>query len=71
MGLAVEDSNGEQLGRVVAVHFGDAQDRLVIDVDGRRSEIPFVDELVPEVDLEAGRVVVAPIDGLLRAEATE
>ena len=71
VGLKVVDAGRVPLGTVVAVHFGDAQDRLVVDVDGVRSEIPFVDELVPEVDLEEGVVIVAPLEGLLRAKAAE
>ena len=45
---------------------GAAQDRLVILLpDGREAQVPFVAALVPEVDLEAGRVVVDAPPGLL------
>ncbi|AGY56362.1 ribosome maturation factor RimM [Gloeobacter kilaueensis] len=40
-------------------------------VDGRRVLVPFVEALVPEVDLEAGRIVVVPIAGLLDPENAE
>ena len=33
--------------------------------DGRDTLVPFVSALVPEVDLEAGRVVVADRPGLV------
>jgi 16S rRNA processing protein RimM len=51
-------------GRVVAVVPGPAQDRLVIERDGARFEVPFVDELVPSVDLAAGQIEVVEIEGL-------
>jgi 16S rRNA processing protein RimM len=66
IGCRVVDPSGANLGSVVAVEFGAAQDRLVIETaDGRRGEVPFVDALVPEVDVEH-RVMVADLpDGLL------
>lgn len=51
-------------GRVVALVQGSAQDRLVIERDGTRFEVPFVEPLVPVVDLEAGIVEVVEIEGL-------
>lgn len=51
-------------GVVVGVSHGPAQDRLVVERDGARFEIPFVDELVPTVDIEAGFLEVSEIDGL-------
>ncbi len=51
-------------GTVVDVAFGTAQDRLVIEREGVRFEVPFVEALVPLVDVEAGYVEVAEIDGL-------
>ncbi|MGD2060958.1 MAG: ribosome maturation factor RimM [Acidimicrobiia bacterium] len=51
-------------GRVTEVSHGVAQDRLVIARGDSHFEIPFVDELVPVVDLEAGYVEIIEIDGL-------
>jgi 16S rRNA processing protein RimM len=51
-------------GKVVEVVHGPTQDRLVIERDGVRFEIPFVDELVPTVDVGAGYVEVIEIEGL-------
>nr|WP_201762022.1 ribosome maturation factor RimM [Nonomuraea sp. K271] len=65
IGLAVETASGEPVGEVTDVlHHG--QDLLVV----RRKEaddalIPFVKALVPVVDVEAGRLVVDPPEGLL------
>ena len=65
-GLAVVDPAGTVLGSVGGLELGAAQDRLVILLpDGRRAQVPFVEVLVPEVDLEGGRVVVDAPPGLL------
>jgi 16S rRNA processing protein RimM len=65
-GLAVVDPAGTVLGEVGGLELGAAQDRLVILLpDGREAQVPFVATLVPEVDLEAGRVVVDAPPGLL------
>ncbi|HWB88700.1 MAG TPA: ribosome maturation factor RimM [Acidimicrobiia bacterium] len=51
-------------GVVVGVSHGSAQDRLVIERDGRRFEVPFVDELVPVVDPAGGFVEITEIEWL-------
>ena len=65
-GLAVVDPAGAVLGEIGGLELGAAQDRLVILLpDGREAQVPFVTALVPEVDLEGGRVVVDAPPGLL------
>lgn len=65
VGLGVVSTDGDQIGTVVGFIEGHAQARLdVTTEDGRRFEIPFVYDLVPEVDLESGTVTVNPIPGL-------
>ncbi|MGN0062945.1 MAG: ribosome maturation factor RimM [Nocardioides sp.] len=66
VGLVALDLEGTELGLVTAVVHGAAQDLLSIRTpDGRDALVPFVAALVPEVDLEAGRVVVADRPGLV------
>ena len=66
VGLRVVDPSGTELGEVAGLVIGAAQDRLVVRLpDGREAQVPFVAALVPEVDLEAGRVVVDAPPGLL------
>jgi len=60
IGLSVRPGGGE----VIAVAHGSAQDRLVIERDDDRFEVPFVQALVPIVDLEQGYVEIREIDGL-------
>ena len=66
VGLVAVDIDGTPLGEVKAVVHGSAQDLLSVHTpDGRDTLVPFVSALVPEVDLEAGRVVVADRPGLV------
>lgn len=57
VGLAVAEEGGGELGRVEAVEPGIANDVLRLDSD---VALPLVDACVREVDLQAGRIVVAP-----------
>ena len=74
VGLAVhdvDDVDGDPLGEVVRLLHG-AQDLLVVRTpEGREALVPFVAALVPEVDLAAGRVVVADRPGLVRPAAED
>ena len=67
VGLAVEDADGKRLGRVVAVQNFGAEDLLEIkpDTGGQTLLVPFRRSTVPEVDLDGGRLVIAPPEGLL------
>ena len=66
MGLTALDLEGTVLGEVAALVHGGAQDLLTVRTDDRRDAlVPFVKELVPEVDLAARRVVVADRPGLV------
>jgi 16S rRNA processing protein RimM len=59
-GLAVRPGGGV----VVEVVNGPAQDRLLIDRDGQRFEVPFVKEFFPVVDVENGFIELEEIPGL-------
>jgi len=66
MGLTVFDETGGQVGVVERVIFGPGQDRLVIITgDGVSFEVPFVDDLVPLVDIGARRIEINSIPGLI------
>ncbi len=68
IGLKAETGDGDTLGTVKAVHnFGAGDIIEIVDESGggpgERKEdlmVPFTAELVPEVDLTEGRIVVAP-----------
>ncbi|HET6560574.1 MAG TPA: ribosome maturation factor RimM [Marmoricola sp.] len=66
VGLAVVTTDGREVGTVAEVLHPGAQDLLVVDREGRDAAlVPFVSALVPEVDLDGGRLVVADRPGLL------
>ncbi|WP_284978258.1 ribosome maturation factor RimM [Arthrobacter sp. fls2-241-R2A-200] len=53
------------VGKVAALTTLPAQDLLTVTTDdGKEILIPFVDEIVPEVNVEDGYIVVTPPDGL-------
>ena len=64
VGLRAEHVDGPVLGAVVALDAGVAQDLLVVDTGRGRVLVPFVAELVPEVDVAGGRVLLDPPGGL-------
>ncbi|MGF1667164.1 MAG: ribosome maturation factor RimM [Acidimicrobiia bacterium] len=66
VGLRVVDHTGAARGVVDAIVEGVAQDRLAVTTtEGLEVEVPFVSELVPLVDIEAGFVQLADVEGLL------
>lgn len=66
IGLAVHDTGGALLGRVLAVHDHGAGDLLEITGPGLKSAVllPFTRANVPMVDLGAGRIIADPPEGL-------
>ena len=64
-------TDGPVVGTVTAVLHLPDQDTLAVDVDGHEVLVPFVTELVPEVDVTAGCVTVAEVPGLLDPEQAD
>jgi len=72
VGLRVEDPAGSVLGEVTGLVTGAAQDLLEVRLaDGREALVPFVEAIVPEVDPDAGRVVVDAPPGLFDLDTAE
>ncbi len=66
VGLRAVTVGGDEVGEVTALEWRPSQDLLVLRLtDGREARVPFVTALVPEVDIEGGRVVLNPPPGLL------
>ena len=65
IGLAVRTAGGAEVGEVADIlHYG--QDLLVVrSAAGSEVLVPFVREIVPDVDLSAGTLVIDPPPGLL------
>jgi len=66
LGLEVVTVSGQSVGRVREVYELDPTDLLDVEgADGRSRLIPFARRIVRRVDIEAGRLVIEPPDGLL------
>lgn len=64
--LDVVTVDGREVGRITEISHLPYQDLLVVEQpDGTEVLIPFVTEIVPEIDLEQQRAVVDPPPGLL------
>ncbi|MGQ0841680.1 ribosome maturation factor RimM [Actinokineospora sp.] len=65
-GLAAVLRDGTRVGTVREVTHGLGGELLVVDrADGGELLVPFVQAIVPEVDVAGGRVVLDPPDGLI------
>ncbi len=66
VGLQVVLIDGSTVGTVSALHQRPAQDLLEVElVTGDTAYVPFVEQMVPVVDIEAGRIEIDPPPGLL------
>jgi 16S rRNA processing protein RimM len=66
VGLAAVRRDGTPVGTVSGLRTGAAQDLLILRLsEGGEALVPFVEAIVPEVDVEHGRVVLDPPAGLL------
>lgn len=67
VGLEVFHRDGRRLGRVSEIFSRPAQDLWSIDTGSGEVLFPAAKELVVSVELDAGRVVIDPPDGLFEA----
>jgi 16S rRNA processing protein RimM len=65
IGLRVTTPDGTDVGTVGSVLHLPAQDVLEIQTAAGARLVPFVEALVPDVELEAGRLTVVDVAGLL------
>ncbi|MEU3651321.1 ribosome maturation factor RimM [Streptomyces sp. NPDC032161] len=64
--LDVVLADGTEIGRIVEITHLPSQDLLIVErPDGGEVMIPFVEEIVTEIDLEEQRAVIAPPPGLI------
>jgi 16S rRNA processing protein RimM len=71
VGLLVERESGEVIGQVTAAHDFGGGDLIEVTLAGSGAEVllPFTKELVPRVDITAGRLVVTGIEGFVEEES--
>lgn len=68
-GLAARTPHGESLGEVSGIHPGAAQDLLLVRYDGRTVMVPFVRQIVTEVNVADGYVIIDAPGGLFDDDA--
>ncbi|MFM9366509.1 ribosome maturation factor RimM [Streptomyces sp. Da 82-17] len=71
MDLDVVTVDGQEVGRITEISHLAAQDLFIVErPDGTEVMIPFVEEIVTEIDLEEQRAIIDPPPGLIddRAE---
>ncbi len=71
MDLDVVTKDGVEVGRITEISHLPSQDLFVVErPDGSEVLIPFVEEIVTEIDLEEQKAVIDPPPGLIddRAE---
>ncbi|GGV11145.1 ribosome maturation factor RimM [Streptomyces filipinensis] len=69
--LDVVTEDGEEVGRITEISHLPSQDLFIVErPDGSEVMIPFVEEIVTEIDLEEQKAVISPPPGLIddRAE---
>lgn len=70
IGMTAQTPDGTELGTVVALHDFGAGEIAEVKPAGRPSlMLPFNPAFVPQIDIEAGRVILDPPDGLLEQES--
>lgn len=65
IGLKVVDIHGDEVGEVADVQHGPAGTLLEVQLGAKTALVPFVHQIVPEVDLETGVITIDPPEGLL------
>lgn len=66
MDLDVVLADGTEIGRITEITHLPSQDLFIVErPDGSEVMIPFVEEIVTEIDLEAQRAVIDPPPGLI------
>ncbi|MCP4898439.1 MAG: 16S rRNA processing protein RimM [bacterium] len=70
-GLKCVSPSGDDLGIVVGVDSESTQPRLIVQRDSNEYLVPYVPQIVTNVDLAAGQVVIDALPGLLDEDSVE
>ena len=65
VGMKVHGTDGSLIGEVTDMVSSSMQDCLIVSGEDRRYIIPFVPEIVPEIDYREGTIRIDPPEGLL------
>ena len=69
VGLKCESAAGDPLGEVIGFDPGEGQSRLLVRREGNEFLVPYVPEIVTDVDLDRGVATLNPPRGLLDDDA--
>jgi 16S rRNA processing protein RimM len=70
MDLDVVTADGTEIGRITEISHLPSQDLFIVErPDGSEVMIPFVEEIVAEIDLEEQKAVITPPPGLIDDQA--
>jgi 16S rRNA processing protein RimM len=70
MDLDVVTADGTEVGRITEISHLPSQDLFIVErPDGSEVMIPFVEEIVAEIDLEEQKAVITPPPGLIDDQA--
>jgi 16S rRNA processing protein RimM len=65
IGLEVVTTEGRRIGKIKEVLSLPANDVYVVDGEERQYDIPAIKEIVKKIDLQKGRMIIQPSEGLL------
>lgn len=65
IGLDVETKSGEPVGVLKGILEAGGNDVYAVERDGREVLIPAVEDIIVQVDLENGRMIIDPPEGLI------
>ncbi len=65
IGLLVETDSGEPVGNIREILQPGANDVYVVDTVGGELLIPAIADVVREIDVKAGKIIIVPLAGML------
>jgi 16S rRNA processing protein RimM len=68
IGLDIVTTEGKHVGRITDIMSTAGNDIYIVEGEGGEILIPAIEDVVKSIDLEAGKVVIEAIEGLLGAE---
>jgi len=65
IGLEVQTTQGELLGKITEILTVESNDIYVVSGNNGEILIPAIDDVVKSIDLDKGRIIIEPIEGLI------
>ncbi|WP_071395360.1 ribosome maturation factor RimM [Bacillus tuaregi] len=65
IGCTVLTADGTEIGKVTEILTPGANDVWVVKGKGKENLIPYIEEVVKEIDVEEKKIIISPLEGLL------